>query len=181
MFGRCHRESVQARNGSREPRRLTIGLRTHMLSSPLLTSFWLVLIVVVEIVFLGAGSFSLPDRVGRPRLPLEYGHRLAFAYAKGIRDIFSGHVGLPFLLAGQRRAGAWIVLAATIVLIADGFIMMKFSRFQPLKLSSVLHRQVREGLERWTRIRRSVGLTPTFPPRSFPCLRPRLPVCRARR
>jgi hypothetical protein len=47
------------------------------------------------------------------------------AYTKGVRDIFSGLVGLPFLFSGQRRSVAWVMLTATIIPIADGLIMMK--------------------------------------------------------
>ena len=94
-------------------------------SSPL---FWLSLIAVVGIVFLG-GRFLAAPRVAAAGfgVPLDDGNGVAFAYCKGIRDIFSGLVGLPFLIAGRRRALASIILIATIIPITDGFIMMRFS------------------------------------------------------
>jgi len=94
-------------------------------SSPL---FWLSLIAVVGIVFLG-GRFLAAPRVAAAGfgVPLDDGNGVAFAYCKGIRDIFSGLVGLPFLIAGRRRAIASIIFIATIIPITDGFIMMRFS------------------------------------------------------
>jgi len=102
-------------------------------ASPL---FWLVLMAVLGIVFLGARFLLAPLTAAAAfGVPLENGHGLAFAYTKGIRDIFSGLVDLPFLLTGQRRAIAWVMLTATVIPIADGLIVMKFSGFQPLFLS----------------------------------------------
>ena len=102
-------------------------------SSPL---FWLSLIAALGIIFLGARFLIAPLKGAEAfGVPLENGHGVAFAYAKGIRDIFSGLVGLPFLLAGERRSVAWIILIATIIPIADGFIMMRFSGFEPMFLA----------------------------------------------
>lgn len=73
-------------------------------SSPL---FWFVLIAALGIIFLG-GRFLLAPLTAATGfgVPLVDGNGLAFAYTKGVRDIFSGLVGLPFLFVGQRRAVA---------------------------------------------------------------------------
>lgn len=60
-------------------------------------------------------------------VPLDRGSGLAFAYTTGIRDVFSGLVGLSFLFPRQRRAVAWVILVATIIPIVDGFILIRFS------------------------------------------------------
>jgi len=93
--------------------------------------FWLVLIALLGIIFLGA-RFLIAPKVAAAAfgVPLADDNGIAFAYTKGIRDIFSGLVGLPFLFAGRRRPLAWILLIATIIPVADGFIMMKFSGVQ---------------------------------------------------
>jgi len=98
-------------------------------SSPL---FWFSLIAILGIIFLGARFLVAPHTASAAfGVPLDDGNGVAFAYTKGIRDIFSGLVGLPFLLTGRRRAVAWILLIATIIPIADGLIVMKFSGPQP--------------------------------------------------
>jgi hypothetical protein len=55
---------------------------------------------------------------------------IASAYARGIRGIFSVLVRLSFLLGGQPRAVAWVLLIATTVPVMDGLIMMKFSSYR---------------------------------------------------
>jgi hypothetical protein len=89
------------------------------------------MLAVVGIIFLGIRFLVAPQTGAQGfGVPLENGNGIAFALTKGIRDVFSGVVGLPFLLGRQRRPVAWIILTATIIPIADGFIMMKFSGFR---------------------------------------------------
>jgi hypothetical protein len=65
------------------------------------------LVAVVGIIFLGI-RFLIAPQTGAQGcgVPLEKGNGIAFALTKGIRDIFSGAVTLPFLLGRQRRAVA---------------------------------------------------------------------------
>jgi len=102
-------------------------------SSPL---FWLSLGAALGIIFLGS-RFLLAPKVAAESfgVPLNDGTGFAFAYAKGIRDIFSGVVALPFLLRGHRRAVAWIILTATMIPVFDGFIIIHFSGARPMFLS----------------------------------------------
>ena len=86
---------------------------------------------ILGIIFLGGRFLVAPHTASAAfGVPLDDGNGVAFA-TKGIRDIFSGLVGLPFLLTGRRRAVAWILLIATIIPIADGLIVMKFSGPRP--------------------------------------------------
>lgn len=103
-------------------------------SSPL---FWLTLAAILGIVFIGLRFLVAPLTAAAAfGVPLADGSDgIAFAYTKGIRDIFSGLVGLPFLLAGQRRPIAWVLLVATIVPLTDGLIMMMFSGVQRVFLA----------------------------------------------
>ena len=98
--------------------------------------FWLTLTAALGIIGLGARFLVVPQ-VGAEGfgVPLQDGNGVAFACTKGIRDIFSGLVGLPFLFAGRRRAVAWILLTASIIPVTDGFIMMKFSGLRPAFLA----------------------------------------------
>jgi ABC-type Na+ efflux pump permease subunit len=102
-------------------------------SSPL---FWLSLMVAAGIIFIGV-RFLLSPLVAAEAfgVPLVSGAGVAFSYAKGMRDIFAGLVIFPFLLMGQRRALAWIMLVATIIPVVDGLIVLRFSGFQPRFLS----------------------------------------------
>ena len=98
--------------------------------------FWLSLVVAIGIIFIGARFLIVPlagaDGFG---VPLIGGQCVAFAYAKGVRDIFAGLVLFPFLFTGRRRAVAWIMLFATIIPVVDGLIVLRFSGFQPRFLS----------------------------------------------
>ena len=60
--------------------------------------FWLVLIALLGIIFLGA-RFLIAPKVAAAAfgVPRADDNGISFAYTKGIRDIFSGLVGLPFL------------------------------------------------------------------------------------
>jgi len=81
------------------------------------------LAAIAGIIFIGVRFLVAPELASADfGVALNGGNGVAFAYTKGIRDIFSGLVALPFLLMGQRRAVAWIFLIATIVPVADGFI-----------------------------------------------------------
>jgi hypothetical protein len=98
--------------------------------------FCLPFIAALGIIFVG-GRFLVAPRAAAAAfgIPLGDGNGVAFAYMKGIRDIFSGLVVFPFLFAGRRRPVAWIMLIATIIPITDGFILLKFSGLQPMFLA----------------------------------------------
>jgi len=76
------------------------------------------------IIFLGA-RFIISPQTGATgySIPLSNHNELAYGAIKGIRDIFSGIVLLPFLWLKQVRATAIILAAVTIVPLTDFFIV----------------------------------------------------------
>lgn len=102
-------------------------------TSPL---FWLSLAVSLGVALIGAAFLVSPQTGVRAfGVSLNGGSSFVFVYATGIRDVFCGLIGLPFLLAGQRRAVAWVMLLTAIVPIADGIITIKFLGVQPALLA----------------------------------------------
>lgn len=102
-------------------------------TSPL---FWLSLAVSLGVAFIGTTFLISPQTGARVfGVSLNDGPGFVFVYTTGIRDVFCGLVGLPFLFAGQRRAVAWVMLITAIIPIADGIITIKFLGVQPLLLA----------------------------------------------
>lgn len=87
-------------------------------------SFWMVLLVALGIIFVGI-RFILSPNAGAYGfgIPFSNDSDMAFGRIKGIRDIFSGLVLLPFLFLGMRRAAAWAFTAAIIVPATDCLIV----------------------------------------------------------
>ena len=88
-------------------------------------SFWMTLLVAVGIIFIG-GRFILNPLVGADGygIPISSAGDLAYGRIKGIRDIFSGIVLLPFLFLGMRKATAFALTAAIIVPATDFCIIL---------------------------------------------------------
>jgi Domain of unknown function (DUF4267) len=102
-------------------------------SSPL---FWITLLLAAGLAMVGAAFLIVPRYAARYfGVPPGGEASLAFASAAGARDIFTGLILLPFLVSGQRRAVAWIVLFAALIPICDGTIVLKFSGVKPLFLA----------------------------------------------
>jgi hypothetical protein len=88
-------------------------------------SFWMVLLVALGIIFVGI-RFILMPRAGASGfgIPFSSDNDIAFGRIKGIRDIFSGLVLLPFLFLGMRRAAAWAFTAAIVVPATDCLVIL---------------------------------------------------------
>lgn len=87
--------------------------------------FWLALLVPVAIIPLGINFLLNP--VGATAafgVPITDLAAFPFMYTKGVRDIFSGLVMLPFLIRGDMRAVAIMFATATLIPIGDGLIIL---------------------------------------------------------
>lgn len=87
--------------------------------------FWLALLVPLAIIPLGINFLVNP--VGASAafgVPITDPSAFPFLYTKGIRDIFSGLVMLPFFMRGDRRTVASIFATATLIPIGDGLVVL---------------------------------------------------------
>ena len=98
-------------------------------NSPL---FWFALVLPVGIIALGI-NFLL-DPVGASTgfgIPIHDPAAFPYMWTKGIRDIFSGLVILPFILKGDRRTSATLLAIATFIPLSDGLVILKQLGFAP--------------------------------------------------
>jgi hypothetical protein len=88
-------------------------------------SFWMTLLVAAGIIFIG-GRFIVHPLTGADGygIPISDVKDLPFGRIKGIRDIFSGLVLLPFLFLRMRRATAIALTTAIIVPATDFCIVL---------------------------------------------------------
>jgi hypothetical protein len=88
-------------------------------------SFWMTLFVAVGIIFIG-GRFIVHPLAGADSfgIPISDVKDLPFGRIKGIRDIFSGLVLLPFLFLRMRKAAAFALTTAIIVPATDFCIVL---------------------------------------------------------
>lgn len=88
-------------------------------------SFWMTLLIAAGIIFIGARFIVHPlagaDGFG---IPISDAKDLPFGRIKGIRDIFSGLVLLPFLFLRMRKAAAFALTTAIIVPATDFCIVL---------------------------------------------------------
>ncbi len=98
-------------------------------NSPL---FWFALVLPVAIIGLGINFLLNP--VGASTgfgIPIHDPAAFPYMWTKGIRDIFSGLVILPFLLKGDRRTTATLLAVAAFIPVADGLVILKHLGFAP--------------------------------------------------
>jgi hypothetical protein len=84
--------------------------------------FWCTLVVPVAIIAIGTNFILNP--VGASTgygIPIHDAGALPFMWIKGIRDIFSGLVILPFLWRGDRQTTATLFAIAIFVPFCDGW------------------------------------------------------------
>ncbi|MGC7099111.1 DUF4267 domain-containing protein [Amycolatopsis lurida] len=84
----------------------------------------IVLLVGLGIIYIGVQFLLVPVDAAAGYGVAAPGDEGAYFTVKGIRDIASGLVALTLLALGQRRALGWVMLAMTIIPIADGFIVL---------------------------------------------------------
>ena len=98
-------------------------------NSPL---FWCTLAVPAAIIAIGINFILNPPGASTGYgIPIHDPAAFPFMWIKGIRDIFSGLVILPFLWRGDRRTTATVFLIAIVVPIADGFVILRHLGFAP--------------------------------------------------
>ncbi|HEY4111225.1 DUF4267 domain-containing protein [Puia sp.] len=88
-------------------------------------SWWLVLLVALGIIFVGV-RFILVPAAGAEGFGIGFSNVFDGDYGriKGIRDIFSGLVLLPFLAMRMRRVAAWVFSSAIIIPLTDGMLVI---------------------------------------------------------
>jgi hypothetical protein len=98
-------------------------------TSPL---FWCTLVVPVAIIAIGINFILNP--VGASAgfgIPVHDVAAFPFLRTKGIRDICSGLVVLPFLLQADRRTTATILAISIVIPFGDGLVILRHLGFAP--------------------------------------------------
>jgi hypothetical protein len=110
---------------------MTTGIDTSTLrkSSPL---FWCTLLVPIAIIAIGINFILNPVGASTAYgIPIHDPTAFPFMWIKGIRDIFSGLVILPFLLRGDRRTTAILFAIAIFIPFSDGLVILAHRSFAP--------------------------------------------------
>lgn len=92
--------------------------------------FWFTLIIPVGIIGIGINFILNP--VGASAgygIPMTDPNSFPYMWIKGIRDIFSGLVILPFLLRGDRKVTSILFAVATFIPFSDGLVIIATSGF----------------------------------------------------
>jgi Domain of unknown function (DUF4267) len=88
-------------------------------------SYWLSLLVAVGIIFIGARFLLAPYIAAADYgIPLDHESISGYAYAKGIRDIYSGIIILVFLILRKARVTTILFSIATIIPATDFCIIL---------------------------------------------------------
>ena len=94
--------------------------------------FWFTLAVPIAIIGLGINFIFNP--VGASTgygIPVHDPNSFPFMWIKGIRDIFSGLVILPFLFSGNRKVTAILFAISIFVPFCDGLVIISHLGFAP--------------------------------------------------
>jgi hypothetical protein len=94
--------------------------------------FWCTLVVPVGIIVIGINFILNP--VGASTgygIPIHDPDAFPFMWIKGIRDMFSGVVLLPFLWNGDRRTTATLYAISIFVPFGDGLVILRHLGFAP--------------------------------------------------
>ncbi len=98
-------------------------------NSPL---FWFTLVIPAAIIAVGVNFILNP--VGASTgygIPIHDPAAFPLMWVKGIRDIFSGLVILPFLWRGDRRTTATLFAIAIFIPFCDGLVILRHLGFAP--------------------------------------------------
>jgi hypothetical protein len=88
--------------------------------------FWCTLVVPVAIIAVGINFILNPPEASAGfGIPIRDPAAFPFLWVKGIRDIVSGLVILPFLLRGDRRTTATLFVISLVVPIGDGLVILR--------------------------------------------------------
>ena len=92
--------------------------------------FWFTLIIPLGIIGIGINFILNPVGASAAYgVPITDPNSFPFMWIKGIRDIFSGLVILPFLLVGNRKVTAILFATAIFVPLCDGLVIIAHSGF----------------------------------------------------
>lgn len=92
--------------------------------------FWFTLLIPVGIIGIGVNFILNPAGASAGYgIPIDDPSAFPFMWIKGIRDIFSGLVILPFLLSGNRRLTAILFAISIFVPFCDGLVIIANSGF----------------------------------------------------
>ena len=94
--------------------------------------FWFTLAIPIGIIGIGINFIFNP--VGASTgygIPIHDPNSFPFMWIKGIRDIFSGLVILPFLLSGNRKGTAILFVMAIFIPFCDGLVIINHLGFAP--------------------------------------------------
>ncbi len=92
--------------------------------------FWFTLVIPIGII--GVGINFILNPVGASAaygVPIHDPAAFPFMWIKGIRDIFSGLVILPFLFSGNRRVTTILFAISTFIPFCDGLVIIGISGF----------------------------------------------------
>ena len=92
--------------------------------------FWCTLLVPIGIIAIGINFILNPVGASTAYgIPIHDPTAFPFMWIKGIRDIFSGIVILPFLWRGDRRTTATLFAIAILIPISDGLVILAHRGF----------------------------------------------------
>ena len=94
--------------------------------------FWFTLVIPIGII--GVGINFILNPVGASAaygVAINDPNSFPFMWIKGIRDIFSGLVVLPFLLKADRRTTATLFAISIVVPFGDGLVILRHLGFAP--------------------------------------------------
>ncbi len=94
--------------------------------------FWFTLAIPLGIIGLGINFIFNPIGASSGYgIPIHDPNIFPYMWIKGIRDIFSGLVILPFLLSGNRKVTAILFAISIFVPFCDGFVIINHLGFAP--------------------------------------------------
>lgn len=94
--------------------------------------FWCTLVVPVAIIAIGINFILNPAGASAGfGIPIHDPAAFPFMWIKGIRDVFSGLVVLPFLLKADRRTTATLFAISIVVPLGDGLVILRHLGFAP--------------------------------------------------
>ena len=94
--------------------------------------FWLTLVIPIAIIGIGINFIFNPIGASSGYgIPIHDPNSFPFMWIKGIRDIFSGLVILPFLISGNRKVTAILFAISIFVPFCDGLVIISHLGFAP--------------------------------------------------
>jgi Domain of unknown function (DUF4267) len=94
--------------------------------------FWFTLAIPIGIIGIGINFIFNPAGASSGYgIPIHDPNSFPFMWIKGIRDIFSGLVILPFLFGGNRKVAAILFVIAIFIPFCDGLVIISHLGFAP--------------------------------------------------